>query len=37
MLLRDLKLNYPAGDYVLFFEGDGDLEIYFDATIVSRR
>jgi hypothetical protein len=37
MVLRNQQLHYPAGEYVLLFDGDGDLLVRFDATIIKRR
>ena len=37
MLLRDLELRYPSGDYVLLYEGEGNLTVFFDAKIKKIR
>ncbi len=31
LMLRDLGFAYPAGQYTLMFEGDGSIEMDFDA------
>lgn len=40
LVLRDLKLKYPKSDtnrYLLLFEGEGLIDIGFDATILNYR
>lgn len=36
LLLRDIEGEYPAGEYVLLYEGKGQIEVGLDATIVSQ-
>ena len=36
LLYRGILGKYPAGDYLLKFDGEGEIEIGFDATIISE-
>jgi len=36
LMCRDLQGNYPGGEYVCLYDGDGSLEFGFDARIVSQ-
>jgi hypothetical protein len=35
LLLRDIHLHAPAGRYVCLFDGDGEIDFKFDASVVS--
>ena len=35
LLLRDIHLHAPAGRYVCLYDGDGEIDFKFDASVVS--
>ena len=37
LLLNGIQGHYPAGDYLCLYDGDGDIDFAFDATIKSKQ